>query len=185
MAVVIGVLVGVGIAFTDEPQPARTGEGFVRASEHQFTLSGLDGLVDYDDAGVTGTIGASSGGAFVHTSVSDGAVPYTWAVHDDAPALLSDEWEDVGEVVVDVVDELHVAGWAGHSWDEVDLAFDGPGRYVVRCSASGRDLDWDVVADPVRERYHFDVWPAPQGAQDRLVRAGSDLARRTIASATT
>ncbi|MCR6704684.1 MAG: hypothetical protein NVV66_08300 [Cellulomonas sp.] len=166
---------------TPEPTPTTSGSGFVDASEHQFYLAGVDGIVDYAEPDVTGTIAASpGGGAFVHTSVSNGRVPYTWAVHDDEPAVLGDAWEDVGEVVVEVVDELHVLGWGGGSWDEMDLAFEGPGRYVVRCSASGRDLDWDIAADPVRERYHFDVWPAPQGAQDRLIRAGSSLARSTI-----
>lgn len=48
------------------------------------------------------------------------------------------------------------------SLHDVNLAVAGSGSYRVRCSAKGRAASLITQEPDSGERFHFDVWKAPQ-----------------------
>jgi len=155
---------------------ARHGKGVVEVEYHQAYLAGPGVVPDTDDVRSNGAIDPGvDGGATVRTGVASGGVRYTWAYHEAVPAPELDDWEDVAEVAVVSGDAgLHVTGWGGGSFDETDLAFDGPGTYAVRVSARGRDRQWDEAVGTAKERFHLDVWPLTDDFHARVLKGTSE-----------
>ncbi len=63
------------------------------------------------------------------------------------------------------------------SFDENDLAENGAGTYGVRCSARGRDAEYDLTSEARTEEYLIQVWPAGPGLGLTVLRASQFLHR--------
>jgi hypothetical protein len=80
-------------------------------------------------------------------------------VHESAPPVVADEWEDVVEVSVTVPpgSSLAWSTWASEEHGPLDLP---PGGYRVRVSARGRDAGAvGEFADGPVDSYLVDLWP--------------------------
>lgn len=103
----------------------------------------------------------STGGAIVLTGLTCGDVEYKWRAYPDRPADPEGDWEEVQEVEIFTPDEgLHIDGWGAASHDPANLAINGAGRYIVRCSATGREDEYDETKDVGSESFLIEIWPA-------------------------
>ncbi|MGY4644604.1 hypothetical protein [Cellulomonas sp. URHB0016] len=147
------------------------GGGTVWVEYHQWYVGDEDVLDADPTPNAAAMISpAPGGGAVMLTGVAIGHVQYTWSTHDKEPPI-GDDWQDVSQAPVFAPQgRLHVIGWLGESFDEVNLAVTGPGVYMVRYSATGRDLDADLGVELAQESIHLDVWPADTDARAAVIR---------------
>ncbi|ASR55626.1 hypothetical protein ACT17Q_02055 [Cellulomonas sp. CW35] len=155
-------------------------EGTARVSVdyHQFCVIDEGELDPYPADVLCHLVGAfTTSGLLISTGIGGGAVDVTWASHDVEPTTDLDAWEDVAQVVANCPSgSWDLVGWGNESRDATALASNGPGRYVVRVSARGRDAVWDDTLDPSTEAIHLDVWPAADDDADLVLKATSEVA---------
>lgn len=148
-----------------DPAPGTpgSGDGTVGSSYHQFYVHNGDPEMNWDGATPNGLAVFISGpGVVISTSAWGATHRYEWMSADGPIALQADEWDDVVEVLAEApTGTLSVEGWAGNGGDERNLAVAGPGTYVVRVYARGRDMSfWDDMPDRSSEEFRVEVWPA-------------------------
>lgn len=167
------------------PAPPALAEGARGAGRlwfeyHQAYLQDPEQIPEWSEEITTGVVEPlAGGGAIIFSGVYSGPVPYTFALHREAPAVRMEEWEDVAEVPVRApAGILQLCGFAGGSLDERNLAFDGPGAYMVRVSSRGRDLEYDQAVELAHEVLHLDLWPAPDRPEARVHQAVSERIMR-------
>lgn len=149
-----------------------SGNALVDVDYHQFYLD-AGGEVSWTGETSTGLIEPLGKGAVVVTGVAAGGVRCAYKAYSSGPppAAEVDDWDDVVEVAVQVGEEgLHIAGWGGMSFEDTDLAIDGPGTYVVRCSARNREAELDEAVDVAQEEYLIETWsPLPGAAREARI----------------
>ncbi|UJP40369.1 hypothetical protein [Cellulomonas palmilytica] len=110
----------------------------------------------------------------MRTGLHTGHVPLRVERYDERPDL-ADEWEDVVEVSLTVID----ADYAITAFESTDwLPTIAPGEYRARWCAAGMDAGRDqdnTGRDEAPDRYLLQLWPHPPGAEV-VVRQGSELA---------
>lgn len=114
-------------------------------------------------------VAVEPGFAAVQTGIAQGDVRLTVEIHQHAPPVELDEWEDAVEVTLEATKgHMVVAAVMDDAPEFPTLTPFGPGYYRARVHARGRDAAPDgVVFEPV-EDYLVQVWPAPAARQVEL-----------------
>ncbi len=139
------------------------GDGWELAAQFAGQRNGLCG------AGQPGML-------FLVTGLHTGSAPFVVEVHDGPPEV--PDWEEVVEVSFPVPrSPVALAGWAGGSYDVMDLA---PDVYRVRYCATGMDAgkaaDVRRAGEPESDRYLLQFWPAA-AEPDQVLRQTGEVAR--------
>jgi len=141
----------------------------MRVDYHMFFLAD-DGvrpppLFHYDNS----LVALEPGFAAINTGIAQGDVRLTVEIHQHAPPVDLDDWEDAVEVTVEATQgHMVVAAVMADAPALPTLTPHGPGYYRARVHARGRDTAVDhVVFEPV-EDYLIQVWPAPAAPQTEL-----------------
>ena len=117
------------------------------------------------------------------TGLHTGHVPVCVERHDERPDV-ADEWEDVVEVSVTLLDAQYaITAFEATEW----LAALAPGEYRARWCAAGMDAARDqdhAGRDEAPDRYLLQLWPQP-AAPEVVVRQGSELAAYWAGAAAT
>ena len=126
-----------------------------------------------------GLVGAAvPHGLFIVVGPSDGSVPVTIETVQSLPDTVTDVWEDVVEVSLNVSDrDVQIVPWGDSAVESFELS---PGDYRVRYCATrmdeAQDATWRKAGGPIIDQYRLQFWPAPP-QPDKIIRQGSSHAR--------
>jgi hypothetical protein len=152
------------------------GQGRVPVQYHQFDISDEDGPTGPElDRGHNGLLRVVDGVIVVMTGIHTGDVDVAVTLHQAEPAPDDGGWQEIVEISAHSASgELMVRGMM----DDLDeglpvLSFNGPGTYLLRVHARGRDTAIDLAPDEVTEWYLIQAWPAPPQAPTVLCQTDS------------
>lgn len=113
---------------------------------------------------------------FFMTGLHTGHVGLSAYLNDSEPPL-SEEWEEVVEVPLDVAVELCLTEWGGMEADSLPVP---AGRYRLRYAGIGMDqgraADCIFADEETVDRYRIDLWPVYESTSDRIVRQHGEQA---------
>lgn len=173
---------------TDENTTGHGGPTSTRAcrvsiSEWQYYLIQPDQDPVVPDPSVSdGFVATAGGGVFITAATESGEMSLTTEVHQDAPTLDTDGWEDVSEASIQVSAEpLLICSFGFVPVAEVPLGVGHAGTYRLRVHARNRDLvhsRGSAVEGP-DEQHLIQLWPAPEqpAATVKQTSAFSDMMR--------
>ena len=102
----------------------------------------------------------------LHTGIASGPVRITVDALTSAPTEIEVEWDDIGEVSLDVNTGpiVLVGPMETLSPDAPRLDAHGPGTYRLRIHGRNRDQDYDLAVSETQEEYLILCWKAPAAA---------------------
>uniref|UniRef100_UPI003F497335 hypothetical protein n=1 Tax=Saccharothrix espanaensis TaxID=103731 RepID=UPI003F497335 len=136
-------------------------------SHHHFLLAdhGVDGPSPRTLAAAwtNGLVACEPGVAVVLTGIHTGPVDVEVDLHDHAPPLYTEPWDNVVEVSLTAPRGAVVAGGIMSRGTEglPVLTHAGPGTYRLRVHVTGRDRAVDLSPVEPVESYRLTLWPAP------------------------
>jgi hypothetical protein len=151
-------------------------QAYVQAGDEPADTSDLAACFAGQRNGLCGA--GKPGLLWLITGLHTGSAPFVAEAYDGPPAV--PDWEEVVEVSFPVPrSPVVLLGWAGESFDPLDLA---PDVYRVRYCATGMDAgkaaDVRTAEEPEADRYLLQFWPAP-AEPDRVLRQSSERARHS------
>jgi hypothetical protein len=167
-----GYTVAVPVVF-DQEIHVHYGQFYVESRIDNF----FEELTESRGGQANGLCGAAVPGLlFLTTGLHTGRTRVSVEVLD-APAPVSDEWEDVVEASFrPATTRVALVQWAGEaSWPLPLATIDYRVRYVATGMDRAHQRDTVVSGEPLQDRYLLQFWPAPP-APDEVIRETSRLA---------
>lgn len=122
-------------------------------------------------------------GFAIRTALHTGRVSVEAAAFRTDPGIDLDEWEDADQMLFETSASTLLVLTAMGDGEESENLIEGPGQYVVRCAARGRDafeaLTEGVAISP--EEYRLEVWPATPQDQTSVLKVTSGMGRERVA----
>jgi len=167
-----GYTVAVPVVF-DQEIHVHYGQFYVESRIDNF----FEELTESRGGQANGLCGAAVPGLlFLTTGLHTGRTRVSVEVLD-APAPVSDEWEDVVEASFrPATTRVALVQWAGEaSWPLPLATIDYRVRYIATGMDRAHQRDTVLSGEPLRDRYLLQFWPAPP-APDEVIRETSRLA---------
>lgn len=132
---------------------------FVSVDRHQFYVidTGLRPLEVVGDPAMVEPL--PGGGAVVFTGIATGSVRYDTRAHPARPDAQLSGWDATHEIRLAVRRGLHVEGFGAATFDDTELALNGPGDYILRVSVCDRGDDSVTTDEHSAEHYFIETWP--------------------------
>ncbi|MEV4138898.1 hypothetical protein AB0J72_42880 [Dactylosporangium sp. NPDC049742] len=107
-----------------------------------------------------GMVDLFPGAAAVITGTGTGPVGLTLELHEAAPPLVTDDWDEVVDFTLWAHEGiLRIVETVDRTTSYPLLSWQGPGGYRIRLHARGRDAAYDLTPETPIEHHLIQVWP--------------------------